>query len=91
MVLGPWPRQHARRLCADQKIWIPVYTQPGKSGLLLFPDSHNRDDIRFEGVYRNGYTKPSLVSDLSGEKRVLFSGSNGELVIFNDRTLHGRP
>jgi hypothetical protein len=71
------------------KIWIPVYTETGKSGLLLFPDSHNREDIRYEGVYRDGFTKPSLVSDLSGEKRVLFSGSNGELVIFNDRLLHG--
>jgi hypothetical protein len=71
------------------KIWIPVYTEPGKSGLLLFPDSHLRDDFRYEAVHRDGFAKPSLASDLSGERRILFSGSDGELVIFHDRLLHG--
>lgn len=74
---------------ARVKIWMAIYSEAGKSGLALYPDTHKRDDVKFDGIFRDGFVKPQIHSDISSLARVEFTGQPGGCVLFNDRLLHG--
>jgi len=69
------------------KVWVAICCEPGRSGLLLAPDSHKRE-WKYHTVTRAGMTKPML--DIS-EKPVLelFKSEPGDAVAFNYHLLHG--
>ena len=69
------------------KIWIPIYCEPGKSGLIVIPDSHKRD-WRYEYLEKDGFKKPVILEDV-GQCGVLVPTDPGTLLIFNERLLHG--
>jgi hypothetical protein len=71
------------------KLWIAIHAETGKSGLALYPDSHQRDDLEFEGVLRDGFVKPQIRTDVTSLPRFEFTGQSGGCVLFNDRLLHG--
>ena len=70
------------------KLWIPIYNEPGESGLRYVLGSHLQD-WPYSGEERDGFVKPMIeISDeeLNIEK---FFSSPGDAFIFNDRLLHG--
>ena len=81
---GTMPDNHVR-----QKIWISLYSEPGKSGLRVVPESQRKSDWRYHGVEKQGMLKP--VIDESEQDLDLFDLplSAGQGVIFHDRLLHG--
>jgi len=70
------------------KIWIPIYCEPGKSGLIVIPDSH-KSDWRYEYVEKDGFKKPVILEDVDKLGGVLVPTDPGTLLIFNERLLHG--
>lgn len=70
------------------KIWIPIYCEPGKSGLIIVPESHKRE-WRYEYVNKGGYQKPELREDPDTLGGFLVPTEPGTLLMFNERTLHG--
>jgi ectoine hydroxylase-related dioxygenase (phytanoyl-CoA dioxygenase family) len=70
------------------KIWIPLYTEPGRNGLCVVPDSHVRDWKHHDEV-RHGITKPVLDERVEDLDVRLLTLNPGEMVMFHDRLLHG--
>lgn len=70
------------------KIWIPIYCEPGKSGLIVVPDSHTRE-WRYEYVEKGGFQKPVILEDVDTLGGELVPTEPGTLLIFNERMLHG--
>jgi hypothetical protein len=69
------------------KIWIAICCEPGKSGLLLVPNSH-KHDWRYSVIQRAGMSKPLLV-DGQNPSTWLFESNPGDAVTFNYKLLHG--
>jgi hypothetical protein len=70
------------------KIWIPIYSVPGRNGLLIVPDSHLRE-WRYHGVAGRGGIKPRIDEDVDSIGAQLMLTDPGNLLIFNEGTLHG--
>lgn len=70
------------------KIWIPLYTEPGRNGLCVVPDSHQRDWKHHEEI-RHGIAKPVLDERVEELNVQLLPLNPGEMVMFHDRLLHG--
>jgi ectoine hydroxylase-related dioxygenase (phytanoyl-CoA dioxygenase family) len=70
------------------KIWIPIYCESGRSGLIVVPNSHKRD-WRYEYVEKNGFKKPAILEDVDNLGGELVPTDPGTLLIFNERLLHG--
>jgi Phytanoyl-CoA dioxygenase (PhyH) len=70
------------------KIWIPIYAEPGKNGLLIVPNSHLRN-WRYHGVPGRGGMKPQIDEDVDTLGAQLMPTDPGDLLIFNEGTLHG--
>jgi len=73
---------------ATVKIWIPIYCESGKSGLIVVPDSHKRE-WQYEYVDKAGLKKPVIKEGLEDVSRVLVPTDPGTLLVFNERLLHG--
>ncbi len=71
------------------KVWIPIYVEVGKNGLLVEDDSHLREDIDWNGEERDGILKPVLMTSSKNINLRLLKANCGNLVIFNDDLLHG--
>lgn len=71
--------------CFTMKIWIPVYCERGRNGLMMVPESHLRD-WKHSTRWVNGQPKPSFDDDAQA---VLIPTEPGEMLIFHERTLHG--
>lgn len=69
------------------KIWIAICCEPGKSGLVLCPNSHKRN-WKYSVIERAGMAKPQLSGDESPELEV-FQSNPGDVAIFNYHLLHG--
>ena len=69
------------------KIWIAICCEPGKSGLLLVPNSHQRD-WEYSVIQRAGMSKP-LINDGQKPRTWLFESHPGDAVVFNYKLLHG--
>jgi hypothetical protein len=69
------------------KVWVAICCEPGKSGLLLSPESHKRH-WKYTTFNRAGMQKPLLDAEQS-PKLDLFNSEPGDAVAFNYRLLHG--
>ena len=71
------------------KIWISIYTENGKSGLLVEKNSHKRNDILWEGKSKHGIMKPTLIEKKNNFDMELLPTNPGDCIIFNDNLIHG--
>ena len=69
------------------KVWVAICCEPGKSGLLLSPDSHQRA-WKYQVIERAGMKKP-LLDETERPVLQLFESEPGDAVAFNYRMLHG--
>lgn len=67
------------------KIWIPIYCEPGKNGLMMVPESHKKV-WQHSMVMVNGIPKPTF-EDIA--EPMLISTPPGNMLIFHEDTLHG--
>ena len=67
------------------KIWIPIFCEPGKNGLLMSPNSHKRSWAHTMKVV-NGLPKPVFQDKAEVS---LLETHPGNALIFNEDTLHG--
>lgn len=68
------------------KVWIPIYCEPGKNGLLIVPDSNKREWEYTFTTNSLGHQKPVI---LDTPISILVNTPPGNMIIFSDRTLHG--
>ncbi|EKD71493.1 MAG: hypothetical protein ACD_46C00180G0007 [uncultured bacterium] len=71
------------------KIWIPIYTSPGKNGLLISPGSHLKKNWKWHSELRYGLNKPILDEPIENINPVLLSLEPGHAVVFHDELIHG--
>ncbi|MCY7294459.1 phytanoyl-CoA dioxygenase family protein [Alteromonas sp. a30] len=71
------------------KIWMSLYSQPGKSGLRVVPSSQKSDEWRYHGEERGGMTKPVLDEKEEDLDLVGLPLGAGGFVVFHDKLLHG--
>lgn len=71
------------------KIWIAIYTTPGKNGILIAPSSHKKKNWRWHAEERYGLKKPIFDGPKEDLNLVLLPLSPGESVIFHDELIHG--
>jgi hypothetical protein len=70
------------------KIWVPVFCEPGKSGLAIVAGSHLRDWQHHMDT-SGGSPRPVLDEDPATIDATLIPTEPGNMLIFNERTLHG--
>lgn len=70
------------------KVWIPLYSEPGISGLKYSEGSH-RKNYPYIGEMRDGMTKPLPCFNINEVPATTFDGKPGQAIIFNDYLLHG--
>jgi Phytanoyl-CoA dioxygenase (PhyH) len=68
------------------KVWIPIYCEPGKNGLLIVPDSHKKEWKHSFLTNSSGQIKP-VIEDKP--MPILINTPPGNMIIFPDGTLHG--
>lgn len=67
------------------KIWIPIYCEPGKNGLMMVPDSHKRSWKHSMQIVNN-IPKPVFQDQAEA---ILINTPPGNMLIFHEQTLHG--
>ena len=75
--------------CERVKVWIAIYTAPGKNGLLVIPGSHTRSDWKWHSEEKGGLKKPVFDEKLEDLDIHLVETHPGQAVIFHDKLLHG--
>jgi hypothetical protein len=70
------------------KIWIPLYCEPGKNGLLIVESSHQKTWGHHLKKTESG-DKPVLDDDPSKVNATLIPTEPGNTIIFNENILHG--
>lgn len=70
------------------KIWVPIFTEPKKSGLMIVPSSHLQE-WRYHIVTKDGIPRPVLDEDTSLIDAQLIPTEPGNMLIFNENILHG--
>ena len=68
------------------KLWIPIYCEPGKNGLLIVPNSNKREWEYVLTSNKLGQQKPVIVDS---PPSILINTPPGNMIIFSDSTLHG--
>lgn len=71
------------------KIWISLYTTPGKNGLSVVPSSHRKLDWKWHEEELYGQRKPVIDEDISKLNLVLLPTESGRAVVFHYDLLHG--
>lgn len=67
------------------KVWTPIYCEPGKSGLLMVPNSH-KCSWKYRTMLVNGMPKPVFEDNADP---ILVPTPPGNMLIFPEETLHG--
>lgn len=70
------------------KVWIPLFCEAGLNGLRVVPGSHLKE-WNFWGEKRDGFVKPQFDEKASGVCPQLLYTQPGQIVVFNDKLLHG--
>lgn len=70
------------------KVWIPIYCEPGKSGLALLAGSQNKE-WKYHVEVIDGVPKPIPDEDLGKAGAELIPTDPGNMLIFNENLLHG--
>lgn len=71
------------------KIWIAIYTVPGKNGLLVVPGSHHKKDWKWHAEIKHNKNKPVIDEPTENLNTQLLQTEAGRAVIFHDELLHG--
>ena len=71
------------------KVWIAIEAEAGKSGLMIENESHKRQDIKWEGEFRDGIMKPKLIDKSEEFEMKLVNTNPGDIILFNDDLIHG--
>jgi predicted O-methyltransferase YrrM len=71
------------------KIWVPVYSEPEKDGLVGVPGSHLHP-VHYESELRDGYVKPILPKEVEESiNPIRLHAAPGQAVSFRYDFLHG--
>jgi len=70
------------------KLWIPLYTELGISGLKIMPNSHIQE-FDHEITYKNGRVKIDKKFDDKNLDFLILKLIDGQAVAFHDNLLHG--
>lgn len=81
---GTLPQGHGR-----YKIWVPVFSEPGRNGLSVKPCSHLTDKWKWHTDVKGGMAKPVLDENVAELNMQLLNLVPGEMVMFHDWLLHG--
>ena len=72
------------------KLWISLHSVPGKSGLLVAPNSHKKELPGFTRVQQDGFIKPYINKDeLTNIETYCLNTEPGDTVFFGEKLLHG--
>jgi hypothetical protein len=71
------------------KIWVAVFTEPGKNGLTVKPHSHTSAQWKHHFEFKHGKMKPVLDESPEQLGMDLLLLEPGEMVLFHDALLHG--
>ena len=85
-----WELGHGKTPPGHQrvKVWVSIFTNPGKNGFRYVPGSH-KQDWRYHGEERDGFVKPQIDEDEKSLNSVIFNSRAGDAIVFHDRLLHG--
>ena len=75
--------------CERIKVWIAIFTAPGRNGLCVIPGSHRRDDWKWHEEEKAGLRKPVFDEDPDSLDVQLTDTPPGTAVVFHDKLLHG--
>ena len=75
--------------CERVKIWLPLYSVPGKNGLLVIPSSHHKIDWKWHSEERYGQKKPVIDEDISKLNVNMLPTEPGRAIVFHYDLLHG--
>ena len=75
-------------LLLELKIWISIYNELGKNGLLAEKFSQKKN-ILWKGKFKDGIFKPILNDNQENFNMELIPTKAGDCIIFNDDLLHG--
>lgn len=70
------------------KVWIPLFCEPGKSGLAIVPGSH-RKEWSYYLEEKGGMQKPIPKDNFNELGARLIPTSPGNALIFHEKTIHG--
>lgn len=70
------------------KVWLALFAEKGKSGFQFVPGPH-LEDIPYIGEKRGLIIRPRLLVEAKDLALVPFAASAGDMIVFNDRLLHG--
>lgn len=70
------------------KVWLALFAEKSKSGFQFVPGSH-LENIPYIGEKRGLIIKPRLLVETKDLALVPFAASAGDIIVFNDRLLHG--
>lgn len=70
------------------KLWIPIFCEPGKSGLRLLGGSHLKD-WKYHIEVTDGVPRPVPDEDLSKLGAELIATEPGNILLFHENVLHG--
>lgn len=70
------------------KVWVPLFCEPGKSGLAILPGSH-RHDWSYHVEEVAGFKKPIPNDDFNDLGAKLIATEPGNALIFHEKTIHG--
>ncbi|CAM2138779.1 Phytanoyl-CoA dioxygenase [Pararobbsia alpina] len=71
------------------KMWLPIFTEPGRNGLYVVPGSHRKDWTVKYTPGSDGFPRPALDEALDDDARVLLPVEPGQAILFNENLLHG--
>ena len=70
-------------------VWIAIYTEVNKNGLLVVPGSHCKKDWSWHTEVRFGKNKPIIDENLEQVEIQLLPTNPGDIVVFDHDLLHG--
>ena len=71
------------------KVWVAVFTEPGKNGLTVKSYSHTANNWKHHFEFKHGKMKPVLDESPEELGMELLPLASGEMVLFHDSLLHG--
>ena len=70
------------------KVWLPVYCDVNNTGFRYVPNSH-KTNWNYSYEFKDNKYKPIPQVKISELEIVKFDGNPGQIIVFNDKLLHG--
>ena len=70
------------------KIWMPIFCETGDTGFMYVLNSHKKT-WKYDKIFKDGKYKPIPNIDQSKLSITKFSANPGNMILFNDKLLHG--